>query len=91
MEVVDLDQVVGEVDFLIITVLQEEFEAVEAHFPATKATQGAEMRLKSLERLRERRDVVEQHIEDRRDQVRTDAYAARAAREGGVSLELRTT
>ena len=67
---------------------QREVDVADARVTeATHAVQGAEMRLKALERLRERRDAEQMRVENRREQIRTDAYAARAAREGGASLE----
>ena len=56
---------------------------------ARNAVQAAEVRLKSLETLRDRRNEVTQRIETRREQGRSDAQSARMARDGGASLEMR--
>lgn len=73
--------------------VRQQKDEVDASFSRVgaraKALQGAEVRLRSLEILRERRDEVARKTESRREQTRSDAFAARSSRQGGGTLELR--
>jgi flagellar FliJ protein len=71
---------------------EREMEACESYLNACYHQLSAEeQKLKSLETLRERRSKLMRLKEGRRDQGRTDEFAARAARLGDSIFNNRTT
>jgi flagellar FliJ protein len=56
----------------------------------THLLNAKEMKLNSLQTLRERQDSEARGTESRREQKRTDEFGARAARNGGASLDFRS-
>jgi flagellar protein FliJ len=69
---------------------QREVETCESHLSVClHLLTDKEKKLKSLESLHDRRVSEAGRVENRREQKRTDEFSARAARNGGATLDFR--
>jgi flagellar FliJ protein len=70
---------------------QREVDARDSHSKVcTGLLNAKEMKLNSLQTLRERQADEARRAEGRREQKRTDEFGARAARNGGATLDFRS-